>query len=396
LRLAPRRRPYFQTVAAGVALGYRRLEGGAAGTWSVRAADGAGSSWQKRVGFADDLETADGALILDFWQAIDAAKKLARAGDGPVGGAPVTVAEAVDSFEHDLRARGAGLDNVGRIRHNPTPALASKLVSILTPRELRGWRDHMVKAGMAPASADRTARMLSAALSLASRDDARITNSIAWKTGLRRLPGTERARANVILSDDTVRAIVAEAHTIESAFGLLVEILAISGARTSQVLRLEIGDLEATGSAPRLQVPSSRKGRNRQIQRKALPISPTLAAMLRTASTGRPDSDPLLVREDGWASWRVSNLFRQVTAALGLDVSLTLYSLRHSSVVRMLMSGAPLQLVASSHDTSAAIISRHYAKYIVDNSDEVLRRGMLDIGAAPLAPNVVSLSVGRK
>src|SRR5258708_7248133 len=137
LRLAPRPRPYFVTVAAGIAVGYRRLEAGAAGTWSVRCADGAGSSWQKRVGFADDFETADGASIMDFWQAIDAARKLARAGDGPTGDRPITVNEAITGYEADLLARGADVSNASRLRHNVPPTLAAKLVTALTTRDLR-------------------------------------------------------------------------------------------------------------------------------------------------------------------------------------------------------------------------------------------------------------------
>jgi hypothetical protein len=39
---AVHRKPYFKTVAPGIALGYRRNQG--AGTWVVRAADGKGKN----------------------------------------------------------------------------------------------------------------------------------------------------------------------------------------------------------------------------------------------------------------------------------------------------------------------------------------------------------------
>jgi hypothetical protein len=86
-------------------------------------------------------------------------------------------------------------------------------------------------------------------------------------------------------------------------------------------------------------------------------------------------------------------MFRKAAVAVGLDRSIVPYSLRHSSIVRALLAGTPLQLVASSHDTSAQVIASNYAKYIVDNSDTLLRRGMLDMGT-PTAPNVIPL--GRK
>lgn len=395
LRLPPRRKPHFQTISSGIAIGYRRNANGA-GSWSVRAAAGDGSNWLKKIGIADDHETADGRVVLDFWQACDKARELARADDGQASDSrPATISEALDAYEHDLRSRGANTDNVSRIRHNLPSAMAAQLVSQVTPRELRGWRDRMMKT-MTPASADRTARVLSAALSLAGRDDARITNGSAWKSGLKRLPDSERARPNVVLPDDVIRDIVVTAHGIELEFGLLIELLAVTGARTSQVLRLKIGDLEDGGAAPRLQMPTSRKGRNRKVEHKALPITPTLAVALRAVAAGRPDSDPLLVRHDGRAwPWQIRVLFQQVIAKLGLDPTLTAYALRHSSVTRALKGGTPLQLTASSHDTSAEIVARHYAKFIVDNSDTLLRRTMLDM-ETPTPDNVLKLPAGRK
>jgi integrase len=333
--------------------------------------------------------------VLDFWQACDKARELARADAGQSNDSrPATVDEALTNYEADLRARGAGTDNVSRIRYRLPTTLSAQLVSQLTPRELRGWRDRMMKGGMTASAADRTARALRAALTLASHDDERIKNAKSWKIGLARLPDSDQARPNVVLADNTVRAVVTAAYDVEPAFGLLIELLASTGARTSQVLRLEVGDLEDAGSAPRLQMPSSRKGRNRRIQRKALPISTALARALRAVAAGRPDSDRLLVRDDGRAwPWQIRVMFQQVIAALGLEETLSPYCLRHSSITRALKAGTPLALVASSHDTSPAIIARHYAKFIVDNSDALLRKTMLDM-EAPTAPNVIPL--GRK
>ena len=63
LKLAQQRKPYWITVAPGIALGYRRNAG--PGAWNVRAADGKGGNWIKSFGIADDHEDADGANVLD-------------------------------------------------------------------------------------------------------------------------------------------------------------------------------------------------------------------------------------------------------------------------------------------------------------------------------------------
>lgn len=93
---------------------------------------------------------------------------------------------------------------------------------------------------------------------------------------MKRLPDGETAR-NVILSDEIVGAVVHACYKDAHDLGVFVETLAATGARESQVLRLEVADLQDDPFAPRLMMPSSKKGRNRRIERKPLPISPRLA-----------------------------------------------------------------------------------------------------------------------
>ena len=49
--------------------------------------------------------------------------------------------------------------------------------------------------------------------------------------------------------------------------------------------------------------------------------------------------------------------------------------------VRGLRAGLPVRLVASAHDTSVAMIEKHYGAFIVDATEDLLRRA-----AVPLAP----------
>ena len=65
---------------------------------------------------------------------------------------------------------------------------------------------------------------------------------------------------------------------------------------------------------------------------------------------------------------------------------MTLYSLRHSSIARSLLAGTPIAVVAKLHDTSVRQIEAHYGKYILDHSDTIARRGLIDLPMAPLLP----------
>ena len=53
----------------------------------------------------------------------------------------------------------------------------------------------------------------------------RIKNRQAWEVGLACLPGAQEPR-NVILSDDKVRAFVANAYMLDDGFGLISDVLA--------------------------------------------------------------------------------------------------------------------------------------------------------------------------
>lgn len=81
----------------------------------------------------------------------------------------------------------------------------------------------------------------------------------------------------------------------------------------------------------------------------------------------------------------------------GLDPSkVTLYALRHSSIVRQLLAGVPTRVVAAHHDTSIVMLERTYSKFIGEHSDALTRRALLDLGKRAPAGNVVSLKPRRK
>jgi integrase len=389
-RLAGRKKPYWTTIAPGIALGYRRNAG--AGTWSVRSTDGHGSDWIKRVALADDLEPADGAAVLTFWQAQELARALARGKTGEDGDRPCTVLEALERYEADLRGRGGAVYNATRARVHLPGSILSKPVALLGATELRKWRDQLA-AKLSPASVNRTRTCLRAALELAAAHDPRIGNRQAWRVGLAGLPDATRAR-NVILDDVTVRRIVEAAYAHDRALGLLVEVAAVTGARLSQLARLEVGDLQPD----RLLMPLSAKGRIRtkRLERRSVPIPSALAAVLVQEAKGRPTDAPLLVRANGEA-WghstraRHRNDFRAVVEAVGLDPNvITLYSLRHSSIVRQLVANVPIRIVAATHDTSAKQIEAHYSKHISEHSDALVRRAMLDL-STPVSDKVITL-----
>jgi hypothetical protein len=117
LKLPIAKKPLFVVLSPGIAVGFRRNRG--PGVWVVRASNGHGKQWTKKIGLADDYEDADGQHVLTWWQAQDRAKSLARGGDE--GGRPITVDEAITAYERDLEVRGGDVANSKRARlHLPS------------------------------------------------------------------------------------------------------------------------------------------------------------------------------------------------------------------------------------------------------------------------------------
>ena len=387
LKLPVARKPVFVRIGPKIGLGYRRNQ--TAGSWIVRVADGEGGNWTKGIGTADDLDDADGNHVLDFWQAQEKARALGRDDRGE-SARPVTVREALDAYEADLKTRGGDRANVVRVRNHLTPGFRNKAVAMLGAGELRRWRDGLAKS-MAAATVNRTCTALKAALNLVAGQDERIANRTAWANGLSLIPDATVAR-NTILDDATVRELIAAAYNaVHPEFGMLVEVAAVTGARVSQISRAEVQDLQVDRS--RLLMPTSRKGTVKKIARRPVPLPPGLSARLRPLTIDRLPTEPLLLKPSGdrWKPTDHRKLFRRTARAAGQDPDVvTMYALRHSSIVRGLLAGVPIRVVAVNHDTSVAMIERTYSRHIGEHADQLARAALLDTTAPP-AGNVVPM-----
>jgi integrase len=227
----------------------------------------------------------------------------------------------------------------------------------------------------------------------ADADHKRITER-PWRIAFAKLKD-EYEPIDRVLEDADVLRLVAEAYALDAAFGLFVHVASETGARASQIARLLVADLKADGPAPHVLMPSSRKGKRSGTTREAVPITPALAAKLKRVAGKRAGNEFLLLRSDGeaWQPTRQADLqnpFAEIAKRCGIDE--TMYALRHSFITRSLLRGVPLQLVCAMADTSPAIVTRVYARYISRYAaDDIARRGLL---LDPQADNVVSL--GRR
>jgi integrase len=346
----------------------------------VRKADGRGGAHLIAFAAADDVLAADGTAVLDFDQALVKAREVALGSVVDDDGKALTVGRALDEFAADLARRSSNPQNAHRVRARMTSAMLDKPVTALNARELTRWCDELLAQVTRP-TAVRTIKMLRAALNLAANREPQITNRNVWKVGLQ--THDDYRPVDQVLEDEQVQQLVDEANARDSQFGLLLEVLAETGTRTGQATRLTVGDLQ-TDKAPRLLMPTSRKGKYRKPgPNRSVPITAELAAKLRAAAGTLP-RDAVLLLDGKGRPWNPGdNKMRKAWDALAAHCGVkdqTMYALRHSAITRQLKRGIPTQLVANGADTSVAMIEKTYGAFVADHADEIMRRGLLGSG----------------
>jgi integrase len=433
-RLKVAHKPYFRLIKPGLHLGYRKLASGP-GTWIVRRYAGEGRyvvenlrTADGRLIVADDYSDTDGEGVLDFGEAQEKAQE--RREDGTQDAADVsrlTVHKAVENYiaerdARETRRRGRPFRSdahrleryvIGREqrknRKTIAPAtLADKLLEELSKDDLRKWRASLPQTLSATAQR-RTISDLKAALAAAYAEDdnrrLKPTFPDIVKQGLKVTgnghddESATEVRENQILSeaqrDRLLRAVKdfdAEQEWDGDLYRLVV-VLAATGTRFGQVARMRVGDVQR--KAGRLMVPTSRKGKGQKIAATPVPVGKDVLEALLPATTGRNSEAPLLerwrhrqVRGNKWerdargpwqAAAELDRPFRAIRKRARLSDEIVAYSLRHTSIVRGLEQLLPVQLVARLHDTSVAMIEKHYARWIAHGLEDMAAKAVVPL-----------------
>jgi hypothetical protein len=183
------RKPKFVRIGPGLSLGYRRNH--VAGTWVLRVADGKGGAVTRAMGTADDFTDADGATVLNYWQAQEKA---------PISGAQFERTERAAAADCRTRRRslsgetgGEELTNSarhpGRLNLHFLNKFGDALVTSLTKSKLEAWLNSMALKSpdreavrRSKDMANRVLSMVKALLNHTLRDPANgITDDHAWR-----------------------------------------------------------------------------------------------------------------------------------------------------------------------------------------------------------------------
>lgn len=419
---------HWRRLDADSHIGFRRSARG--GRWLVRWRVGKGYR-QAPLGAANDDNDRPTPGRLTFTEADRAAQEVLKRerSKGDMAAKVPTVAEAVADYVKardkresqrkgkDVRSDASrrlgryilGQPGRGKSASVPAAKIAALTLDKLTEKHLQSWVANL-PTSLGVSSVDRLLNDAKAALNAAHKDHWRALPAnfpSVIKHGLSQSQSTDQsqARDNQILSDAEIKALLAAAKAIdlEQEWGgdlhRLVVTLAATGARFSQISRLRVDELQ--GDAKRLLVPSSLKGKNRKATVSPFPIGADVAAALAPAASGRPGDEPLLERwrrrqeagsivwvKDSRGPWQNSSELTRpwilIAERAGLPGTIP-YALRHSSIVRGIRANLPLRLVAAMHDTSTAMIERHYSKWITSGLEDMARAAVVPLVEGEIA-----------
>ena len=380
-RLAKRRDPYWQRLAEGAYLGFRR----GPDTWHARFRDRNLKQHYYPLGEA-----------LEF----DEAKKRAELWLAQLAGSPVrsikraTVRAALETYLTDLRRHGrtaAAAEISWRFKavlydkdnEEDDDVLAGLELESVTEDDFLEWRERLLRPGRQPRTVNRYVRAVVAGLNRAYRLG-HVGNPSAWQLAALSDDVDDDGETAVFLNAGQRRDLIAAASPEAGAF---VRGLDLSGARPKELADAKVGDFD--GETIRL---AHRKGRPPRLRVRHTVLDKAGIEFFARAARGKKIGD-FLFTEDGERYWRRHMWSRHIRKAISahnqkasadnkIPTTASAYSFRHARISEMLqLHGIDPLTVAAQTGTSLPMIEKSYLRFI----PSAMREKLAAIKGAPTA-----------
>lgn len=373
-KLPVRHEPYWRSVGAGY-LGYRKHSNPADSFWVARwtsgelqASGARRKTYQKRLGLEQDLsfEAAQAAALAWFEQC---AGGVVRAG---------TVEEACRAYVDNMRIQKN--ERAAHFAHLRFALLVyGKPIGHTKLDELRDldvtkWRNALVTDQRRKASANRDLRGFKAALNYAYRHKLVATDA-AWRhvapfTGA---DAATRARTAYLTPAQRRRLLDAcDPDTANLLRGLLYT--AARPLSESELPAARVADFDAEQGRLLLR---NYKGKGDERLRYVTLNDEAVAFFKQMARSKLPGAYLFTRNGKPWTRLHWSEAIKKAVATVNADakepadrlpLDVCAYTMRHCAITDRLKSGVSISDVAKDAGTSIAMIEKHYAKYIVDDT----------------------------
>lgn len=357
-RLRIRREPYWQRIAAGAQLGFRR----GSDTWVAKYRDRAKVRHYKALEGVieyDDAMTQARAWLEQIGSAVTRSAKRG------------TVREALEAYLEWLREQGraaTATEAEGRFKlcvYGDT--LAGLRLEDATGDDFREWRQRL-RDGRQARSVNRHVRALVAGLNRAVRIG-HMGNPQAWQ--LEALADdTEEAGETAVLLTPEQRAALLRAATPATA--VFLRGLEYTGARPGEIAAATVANLDATAGTLTLY---HRKGRPARLRPRVVALTTDARTFFADRVKKKTPAGFLFTDPDG-AQWRRHAWAREFRDALAkvnkkargkarIPLGASAYSFRHARISELLqVHGVDPLTVAQQTGTSLAMIEKAYFRFI--------------------------------
>jgi integrase len=407
-----RRAPYFVKIAKGLHLGYYR--GAASGTWLARRYRGDGAYESTALGTADDMLTADGIKVFDYWQAQNAAKswderaRLVEA--GLVRRGPYYVRDAVADYLEEIRVEKR-TETVGGAQHTFNafilPELGELACDKLSRDRLIKWRNAQAlrpkrvrskKTATKPAThptpddedarrkrkstANRTLAMLKAALNRAYQAG-KVPSDHAWRR-VKPFAKVDEAVVRYLSADEAKRLV----NACQGEFRRLVQAAILTGCRYSELARLSCVDFNTDSNTLAIRLSKA------QIRHVVLTDDANRCFASWTAGKGA--SDRVFLRANGgvWAKSHQVRPLEDACKIAKISPPVSFHVLRHTHGSHLAMQGVPFGVIARQLGHSdTRMTEKHYAHLAPNYIADTIRAKFPNLGITEL-PVVVPIRAG--
>jgi len=397
-KLSIRRDPYWHLIAEGQHIGYRK--GAQGGTWIARIYDSVNGRHFHSLGVADDTVDADGAQVLSFSQAQEAARlwfaERAKAETGDVAAGPYSVRQAMDDYLADReRMKRKRLDRTRTIiQAHIVPSLGHIDISKLTHGKVKTWRNSIAEAPprvrtrpgaeqayrnieandpdamrKRQATANRILTMLKAALNYA-HENRRVASKAAWEA-VKPFRDVDLPKVRFL----TPQEVTALIKACEPDFQTLVKAALLTGCRYGELTALAVDAFHPDNET--IFVEKSKNGKARYVA-----LNGEGVAFFSQITRQRQPSERMFLRANG-KPWKTSEQQRPMDkACTETNVGcVTFHILRHTYASQAVMNGVPIAVVAEQlghQDTR--ITERHYAHLCRSYKQEIIRTNLPSFG----------------
>ena len=403
-KLATRHVPYWRAIDRGTHLGYQKGKTG--GRWIARTRSAAGKYHFNSLGAADDVRAADGAGVLDFYQAQDLARAwfkrqaIEESGDpallATING-PYTVAKAMEDYlaYYAAHRKQSGLEHARGISNVfILPEFGKLEVAKLKAPQIRKWHDALAvsparsrpaKAGSVrrraaaknaderrarKSTANRKLTVLKAALNLAYHDGY-VESAEAWRR-VKPFAGVEQARIRYLGADECKRLV----NACASDFRALVQAALLTGARYGELTAMRVDDYHADSKTVLLRETKNGKPRNAVLSDEGV-------ALFDQVIAGRAADDAMFVKADGgpWKRWHQRRPLAEACGGGSIDPPTTFHVLRHTHASQLAMQGVPMAVIAAQLGHSdTRMTEMHYAHLAPSYIADTIRAHMPKLG----------------